>query len=145
MPSLSAETNTYFVRILLTISPRMYREALALCIHRHRPDFDVLLAPPWSLDGRSERFGPHVLVQDAEEAGLPPALAGGRGMPRPGPQEAQPHRRHHRTVRDDLGAARCLPRGPVWGTGGGRETVAGGRQRVGPSPTVSRRVHPSRR
>ena len=77
MPSLSAETKTYFVRILLTISPRMYREALALCIHRHRPDFDVLLAPPWSLDGRAERFGPHVLVQDAEEAGLPPALAGG--------------------------------------------------------------------
>ena len=55
----------------------MYREVLALCIHRHRPDFDVLLAPPWSLDGRAERFGPHVLVQDAEEAGLPPALAGG--------------------------------------------------------------------
>src|SRR5215204_3775186 len=77
MRSLSAETNACFVRILLTISPRMYREALALCIHRHRPDFDVLLAPPWSLDGRTERFGPHVLVQDAEEAGLPPALARG--------------------------------------------------------------------
>jgi len=54
----------------------MYREALALCIHRHRPDFDVLLAPPWSLDRRAERFGPHVLVQDAGEAGLPLALAG---------------------------------------------------------------------
>jgi hypothetical protein len=77
MPSLSAETNTYFVRILVTISPRMYREALALCIHRHRPDFDVLIAPPWLLDGRAERFEPHVLVQDAEEAGLPPALAEG--------------------------------------------------------------------
>jgi hypothetical protein len=75
MPSLSAETNTYFVRILVTISPRMYREALALCIHRHRPDFDVLIAPPWLLDGRTERFGPHVLVQDAEEARLPPAPA----------------------------------------------------------------------
>jgi hypothetical protein len=76
MRSLSAETNTYFVRILVTISPRMYREALALRIHRHRPDFDVLLAPPWPLDGRTERFGPHVLVQDADDAGLPPALAG---------------------------------------------------------------------
>jgi len=55
----------------------MYREALALCIHRRRPDFDVLLAPPWLLDRRAERFGPHVLVQDADHAGLPPALAGG--------------------------------------------------------------------
>src|SRR5215212_1104888 len=80
MPSLSAETNTYFVRILLTISPRLYREALALCIHRHRPDFDVLLAPPWSLDGRAERFEPHVLVQDAEEAGQPPVPALAEGV-----------------------------------------------------------------
>jgi hypothetical protein len=55
----------------------MYREALALFIHRRRPDFDVLLAPPWSLDRRAEHFGPHVLVQDADEAGLPLALAGG--------------------------------------------------------------------
>ena len=77
MQSLSAGMNTYFVRILVTISPRMYREALALCIHRHRPDFEVLLAPPWLLDGRTERFGPHVLVQDADDMGLPPALARG--------------------------------------------------------------------
>lgn len=63
------------MRILLTISPRLYREVLALSIHRRRPDFEVLLTPPWPLDGRAERFGPHVLVQDADEAGLPPALA----------------------------------------------------------------------
>jgi hypothetical protein len=77
MRSLSAETNACFVRILITITPRLYRETLALCIHRRRPDFDVLLAPPWPLDGRAERFRPHVLVQDADEAGLPPALEGG--------------------------------------------------------------------
>jgi hypothetical protein len=75
MRSLSAERNACFVRILVTISPRLYREVLALCIHRRRPDFDVLIAPPWPLDGRAERFGPHVLVHDADEAGLPPALA----------------------------------------------------------------------
>jgi len=51
----------------------LYREVLALSIHRRRPDFDVLLAPPWPLNGRTERFGPHVLVQDADEAGSPPA------------------------------------------------------------------------
>jgi hypothetical protein len=55
----------------------MYREVLALSIHRHRPDFEVLLAPPGVLDGRTQRFEPHVLVQDADEAGLPPALAEG--------------------------------------------------------------------
>ena len=77
MRSLSAERNACFVRILITISPRLYREVLALSIHRRSPDFDVLLAPPWPLDGRAERFEPHVLVHDADEAGLPPALTEG--------------------------------------------------------------------
>ena len=58
------------MRILVTISPRMYREVLALSIHRRYPDFEVLLALSWSLDGDTERFWPHVLVQDDEEAGL---------------------------------------------------------------------------
>ncbi|MDP9439867.1 MAG: hypothetical protein M3P49_14185 [Actinomycetota bacterium] len=65
------------MRILVTVSPLMYREAIALSIHDRRPDFEVLIAPPRPLDGRAGRFGPHVLVHDAEEAGLPPALAGG--------------------------------------------------------------------
>jgi hypothetical protein len=73
--SLSAEGKAYLVRILITISPRLYREVLALSIHRRRPDFEVLLAPPGSLDGRAERFEPHVLVQDADDAA--PALAEG--------------------------------------------------------------------
>ena len=77
MRSLSAEKNACFVRILVTISPRLYREVLALSIHRRRPDFEVLLAPPWPLDGEAERFGPHVLVQDAKEAGLPLKVSGG--------------------------------------------------------------------
>jgi hypothetical protein len=77
MRSLSAGRNAFFVRILVTVSPRMYREALALSIRSRRPDFEVLIAPPWPLDGRAEAFGPHVLVQDADEVGLPPALAGG--------------------------------------------------------------------
>ena len=75
MRPLSAGRNAFFVRILVTTTPRMYREALALSIHRRRPDFEVLLAPPWPLDGKAELFRPHVLVQDADEARLPPALA----------------------------------------------------------------------
>ena len=75
--SLSAGRIALFVRILVAITPRLYREVLALSIHRRRPDFEVLLAPPGSLDGEAERFGPHVLVQDADEAGLPRALVQG--------------------------------------------------------------------
>ena len=69
MRSLSAERNASFVRILVTITPRMYREVLALSIHRRSLDYEVLLGPPELLDGEAGRFGPHVLVQDVEEAG----------------------------------------------------------------------------
>ena len=58
------------MRILISITPLMYREVLGLSIHRCRPDFEVLLAPPGPLDRRAERFRPHVLVQDADEDGL---------------------------------------------------------------------------
>jgi hypothetical protein len=80
MRSLSAGRSAFFVRILrilLTITPRLYREVLALSIHRRYPDFEVMLAPPWSLNGEAERFEPHVLVQDYEEEGLPPAVPDG--------------------------------------------------------------------
>ena len=77
MRSLSAERNAFFVRILIANTPRMYREVLALSIHRRRPDFEVLLAPPWSLDGEAERFGPHVLVQGPDEEDMPPVLPDG--------------------------------------------------------------------
>ena len=77
MQFLSAERKAYLVRILITITPRLYREVLALSIHRRRPDFEVLLVPPGAprdLDGEAARFEPHVLVQDAEVAGLPPKV-----------------------------------------------------------------------
>jgi hypothetical protein len=77
MRSLSAGRSAFFVRILITITPRLYREVLALSIHRQRPDFEVMLAPPDSLDGEAKRFGPHVLVQDADEEGLPQAVPDG--------------------------------------------------------------------
>ena len=77
MRPLSAERNACLVRILITITPRLYREVLALSIQRHHPHFEVLLAPPGNLDGEAARFEPHVFVQDADDAGLPPALAEG--------------------------------------------------------------------
>jgi hypothetical protein len=52
------------VRILVANSPRMYRESLALAIHRHSPTFEVLIAAPKDLDRVVERFVPHALVRD---------------------------------------------------------------------------------
>jgi hypothetical protein len=52
------------MRILIANTPLMYRETLALAIHRHNPEFEVMIADPASLDGEAERFGPHTLVRD---------------------------------------------------------------------------------
>ena len=52
------------MRILIANTPLMYRESLALAIHQHSPDFEVMIADPASLDGEADRFGPHTLIRD---------------------------------------------------------------------------------
>jgi hypothetical protein len=52
------------MRILIANTPLMYRESLALAVHRHNPDFEVMIADPASMDGEAERFGPHALIRD---------------------------------------------------------------------------------
>jgi hypothetical protein len=52
------------MRILIANTPLMYRESLALAVHRHNPEFEVMIADPASMDGEAERFGPHALVRD---------------------------------------------------------------------------------
>ncbi len=52
------------MRILVANTPLMYRESLALAIHRHNPDFEVMIADPATMDGEAERFGPHTLIRD---------------------------------------------------------------------------------
>ena len=61
------------MRILIANTPLMYRESLALAVHRHNPDFEVMIADPASLDWETERFGPHALVRDDDgiEVGSP--------------------------------------------------------------------------
>ena len=51
----------------------MYRETLALAIHRHDPSFEVMIADPASMEGEVARFGPHALVRDDDgiEVGSP--------------------------------------------------------------------------
>ena len=61
------------MRILTANSPLMYRETLAMAIHRHDPDFEVMIAHPASLDEEATRFRPHTLVRDDDgiEVGSP--------------------------------------------------------------------------
>lgn len=51
------------MRILITVKPRMYREAIAIAIHHHRPDVEIMLASPESVDGDMRRFRPHLIVR----------------------------------------------------------------------------------
>jgi hypothetical protein len=52
------------MRVLVTVSPQMYREAIALSLHRHRPGFEVRLAPPEAAQEQVRAFGPHLLVHN---------------------------------------------------------------------------------
>lgn len=59
------------MRILVIVKPRMYRETLALALHKHRPDAEVMLAPADSLDGEVKSFAPDLLVRNDND-GLAP-------------------------------------------------------------------------
>jgi len=52
----------------------MYRETLALALHQHRPDAEVMLAPSESLDGGVRRFRPHLLVRSDDDGAGPESL-----------------------------------------------------------------------
>jgi hypothetical protein len=52
------------VRVLVTVEPRMYREAIALALQRRRPDSEVLLVSEEVLDGQVDGFAPQVLVRN---------------------------------------------------------------------------------
>ena len=52
------------MRVLVSVSPRMYREAIALSIQRNRPGLDVRLAPPEAAEEELAFFRPHLLIHD---------------------------------------------------------------------------------
>jgi hypothetical protein len=57
------------IRVLVTLSPRMYREAVALSIQRGRPGLvDVRLAPPEASHALIASFRPHLLVYNEASA-----------------------------------------------------------------------------
>ena len=59
------------VRVLITVEPRMYREALALAVQRNRPEAEVMLVSEGALNGQVDGFGPHVLVRNDGEGAAP--------------------------------------------------------------------------
>ena len=53
------------VRVLVALSPQMYRQAVALCVQRGRPGLvDVRIAPPESMEDELASFRPHLLVHN---------------------------------------------------------------------------------
>ena len=57
------------IRVLATLSPRMYREAVALSVQRNRPGLvDVRLAPPEAAESELASFRPHLLVHNEASA-----------------------------------------------------------------------------
>ena len=65
------------VRILVAIQPRVYREVLALSLHNHRPDAEVVLCPSEALDREIGRFSPHLVVLNDNHGAPPEGLPGG--------------------------------------------------------------------
>ena len=62
------------MRILVTVKPQMYRETVALTLHKHRPDAEVMIATSESLDGEVTRFRPHLLVRNDDDGAGPESL-----------------------------------------------------------------------
>ena len=59
------------VRVLITVEPRMYREAIALAVQQNRPETEVMLVPESVLDGQVEGFDPQVLVRNDGDGAVP--------------------------------------------------------------------------
>jgi len=51
-------------RVLITVTPRMYRQAIALTIRRQRPGCDVRIAAPEETEGELATFRPHLLLHN---------------------------------------------------------------------------------
>jgi hypothetical protein len=62
------------VRVLVTVEPRMYREAIALAVQRNRPEAEVMLVPEEVMDGQVKEFAPHVLVRNDFDRAVPEGL-----------------------------------------------------------------------
>ncbi len=52
------------MRVLITLSPLMYREAVTQSVRQHRPGFEVRIASPEAVEEEVMSFEPHLLVRN---------------------------------------------------------------------------------
>jgi hypothetical protein len=52
------------MRTLITLTPLMYREAVAHSLRQSRPGFEVRIAPPEAAEEEVRSFEPHLLVRN---------------------------------------------------------------------------------
>ena len=63
------------LRVLVSLSPLMYRQAVALCVWRARPELaEVRIAPPETAEAQIASFRPHLLVHDEGHGSDAPIL-----------------------------------------------------------------------
>jgi hypothetical protein len=62
--------------VLVTITPRMYRQAIAFCLAQSRPAFEVRIADLEHAEEEVRAFGPHLLVRNDNDGMDPGVLAG---------------------------------------------------------------------
>jgi hypothetical protein len=62
------------LRILVTITPQMYREAIAHYLRQHRPGYEVRTATPEDVEEEVRVFAPHLLVRNDTDGIDPRAL-----------------------------------------------------------------------
>jgi hypothetical protein len=62
------------LRVLVTVTPRMYRQAIALSIQRQRPGLDVRVASSEAAEGELIDFRPHLLVHNDNDRLGPEAV-----------------------------------------------------------------------
>jgi hypothetical protein len=64
------------MRILITITPRMYRQVLALYIRRRRPEHELVIASPEAAVEEIAAFEPHMLLHSDNDKLGSEAVAG---------------------------------------------------------------------
>ena len=65
------------MRVLISITPQMYRQAIAFSIHRQRPGLDVKISSPEAVEGELADFRPHLLIHNDNDGLVPEAVGGG--------------------------------------------------------------------
>ena len=63
------------VRVLVTVTPRMYRQAIALSVQRRRQGLDVRIASPEATERKLADFRPHLLIHNDNDGLAPVAVA----------------------------------------------------------------------